>query len=117
MGLKYKLDFVTNSSSTSFIFNVLAEELTAEVLVARLFADQGFIDEYKDLGFDEQESNSITSIIKSLNEYYEFPLSKGRYEMIFGDEEGTVAGRVFDYCLREGFSFEEVDISYNESLR
>lgn len=114
--MKVKRDFVTNSSSTAFVFDV-KEKLTADVLAARLFGDQGFIDEYKSYNWDAQESLSITNIIKSLNDHYDFPLEVGEHLMVFGDEEGTVAGQVFDYCLRIGYSFKEVEIGFSHYLR
>jgi hypothetical protein len=111
--MKIRGDFVTNSSSTSYVIDVKAK-LTAEEFVNDLFNDEGFKGELD--GYEWWE-DTRESVLESLKQEGTFPLEVGEHTIVWGDEDGTSCGRVFDYCLRSGFSFDIFEVRYKESLR
>lgn len=112
--MKRKLDFITNSSSTNYILEVYEDGLTAETFVNHLFDDPGFMSDMSSYGFVAERED----VIQSLKKYYDiFPAQEGRQIVLFGDEEGTLAGRIFDYCLRQGFRFDEFMVKFESCAR
>jgi hypothetical protein len=99
--MKIKTDFVTNSSSTSFIItNTSNKKLTLVDLIkenpqiiADYVRDYTWSDERKHLFTQEKllisaEANNIT-----------FKPGESK-TCVFGDEDGTLVGGVLDYMLR-----------------
>jgi hypothetical protein len=110
---KYRVGFVTNSSSTSFIIcNKSKHTLTVVDFVREnpQLIEQ-FIKEYYN---DEEFTQG--NLLKSAEENNE-DLTPGDNTVTFGDESGTLIGRVFDYILRDGGSSENFKWDFKEYNR
>ena len=95
--MKIRTGFVTNSSSTSFtIINKTKEDKTvADFLKENFQLVKQYNDEY---GYGEgyTESEALESA-----EEEGITIRPGKNEILFGDEDGTVIGIMFDYILRD----------------
>ena len=114
--MKIRTDFVTNSSSSSFIITNKSHE--AKTLVDFVQENPQLIIEYIiEYGHLKDSLFTQESLINSAdhNCIYFPPLSSE--ECVFGDEDGTLIGRVFDYILRDGGESENFKWHYHESLR
>jgi len=114
--MKIKNGFVTNSSSTGYIVSNVSE---TDNLTARAFVDSiwsHIISEMKYYDFNYDKETLIESVEKDGK--FNIPLAPGeKKRMIWGDEDYTICGKVFDYCLRDGIHTGLVDIEFDESYR
>lgn len=114
--MKIKLGHVTNSSSTGYIVENVSE---TDNLTARAFVDSIWPHIFDEMKYYDFNYNKDT-LIKSVEEDGKFniPLAPGEErEMIWGDDDGSICGRVFDYCLRDGICTGLVNIEMDQLHR
>lgn len=114
--MKIKLDFVTNSSSTAFLITNKSNKI--KTLVE--FVDenpqliQQFIQEYEPTNLGHYNQEELLKSAAKVN--FAFQPGEQKY-CIFGDEDGTLIGGVFDYILRDGGSSKHFIWRFFEYLR
>ncbi len=110
--MKVRKGFVSNSSSTSFVITNTSD-------VSKNLTD--FVEENPQLlrDFNEQYNDSIEPDVfwESASEENMVWDPGEAKTCIFGDEQGTVVGRVFDYILRDGGRSKSFTWRFDEFLR
>jgi hypothetical protein len=115
--MKIRKGFVSNSSSSSFIIaNTTGEDKT---LVDFVRENPQLIEEFKEQYSWYKDDPQMTqeNLIASAEANDERIPAGSDYSYIFGDEDGTLIGRVFDYILRDGGKSASFNWYYHESLR
>ncbi len=110
--MKIRNGFVSNSSSSSFII----ENKSNNKLTLTDFVEENpqLIEEWNDF-YDE--NNTQNELIKSANENNINFKENSIIEYTFGDEDGTLIGRVFDYILRNGGESDNFIWKFNKFYR
>ena len=114
--MKTRKGFVSNSSSTAFIIRNKTNE--SKTLVDFVQENPQLIEEFrKQYDFYKGDDYTQEKLLESAKlEDLEIPeLSSEEY--IFGDEQGTLIGQVFDYILRDGGESESFEWYFKEYLR
>jgi hypothetical protein len=120
--VKVREDFVTNSSSTAYIITNTSDK--KKTLVDFVKENPHLIEDFKNeylnpRWYDEKYRSEYTqeNLIKSAKENnLDFKPGEKLY-CVFGDEDGTLIGRVFDYILRDGGSSHSFTWRFEEMLR
>lgn len=115
--MRVKIEFVTNSSSTCYLVQNISK---TDNLTARAFIDSiwpHIQDEMKYHEYNYTKEEILKSLIEE-DKSFRDPIPPGGQEyMIWGDEQDTIVGRVFDYVLREGIETGLVRVSFDQHLR
>ena len=114
--MKVKLDFVTNSSSTAYmIYNTSDKNKTlVDFAIENIDLLNQFVNDYD---YQDNPRFSLGSFLESVSKNnIEFKPGEEKY-CVFGDEDGTVVGCVYDYILRDGGASRNFTWKYKESLR
>jgi hypothetical protein len=110
--MKSRLGFVSNSSSTSFIIRNKSDRDLSLVDFVRenpqLIQEWNYQYRYDETQEELIESAEINNIIFPANSSYDYS---------FGDEDGTLVGRVFDYILRDGGESDNFEWRFDQYYR
>jgi len=111
--MKRRNGFVSNSSSSSFII----KNLTNREMTLKDFAEETsyLVEDFNDLY--DWNNDSIDDFFKDVNDYdYEWTPKEDKI-VSFGDEDGNVMGKVYDYMLRDGGESESFQWWFHEARR
>jgi hypothetical protein len=118
--MKVRTGFVSNSSSCSFlIINKSDEDLhISELIRENPQILEEWFQEYSALGEDSSEWDN-EKFMEDARIHYPDDIIEARSSctLRYGDEDGTMVGKVFDYILREGGDSERFTWQLQEMLR
>lgn len=110
--MKLRNGFVSNSSSSSFI--IRNKTNTEKTLVDFVIENKKLVDSYNYFYDSDELLSEVVAGAENINKTF---APKESAVMIFGDEDGTSIGRVYDYILRDGGESDSFDWELKEYLR
>lgn len=114
--MKTRIGFVSNSSSTSFIITNKTSKI--KTLVDFVKENPHIVEEFiKEYDWNKKEKFNQENLIKSAQANNIKFKPKESKECVFGDEDGTIIGYVFDYMLRTGGSSKSFRWKFHEWRR
>lgn len=115
--MKIRDGFISNSSSTAFIITNLTDEEETLTIVDFVRENPQLITQFvREYDWNEEEVFNQENLLKSAEENNE-KLKPGENYVVFGDEDGTLIGQVFDYILRDGGSSKRFTWRFKEWQR
>ena len=110
--MKIRNGFVSNSSSSSFMIkNKSDNKLT---LLDFVKENPQLVEQWNsEYSYDNTQEELLESAI---NNNIDFD-AKSSDEFVFGDEDGTLIGKIFDYILRDGGESENFKWNFNKYYR
>jgi hypothetical protein len=113
--MKCKISFVTNSSSTAFI--IINRSNKQKTLVDFVKENPQLIEDFTDSYRVDETRYTQEYLIESAKENNIIFKPGCETYSVFGDEQGTLIGEVFDYILRSGGSSKNFTWRLEEYLR
>jgi hypothetical protein len=110
--MKIRNGFISNSSSTSFI--IINKTQDVKTLVDFVCDNRDLVELFND---NYSSTESLGDCIKDAEERNQDFYSHNKTYIIFGDEQGTTLGRVYDYILRDGGNTDKWEWWQEGSLR
>lgn len=112
--MKIRNGFVSNSSSTSFTITNTSDKI--KTIVDFVEENLHLIDEFNNC-YDNEYTHE-EAIISAKDDYGDVTFSgKERKNVVFGDEQGTILGKIFDYILRDGGTSESFTWKFDQWCR
>lgn len=111
--MKVRKGFVTNSSSTIYIIVNKTDKI--KTLVDFVKENPQLVKQFKDeYDHTETRGSTQTNMLKCAEERGTEWSAHEIKTISFGDEDGDILGRVFDYILREGGNSESFSWRFKE---
>ena len=110
--MKVREGFVSNSSSSSFIITNKSNKVLT--LIDFVKENPQLVEQWNsEYHYDNTQEELLESARNNNND---FP-AKSSDEYVFGDESGTLIGRIFDYILRDGGESENFSWRFDQYYR